>query len=158
MVILSSINFSFLKSDSTSTYLEDDLLDEEEFRFRAALLGDRDVEVWRGRPTPVPTNSASAALKLLVEDFSLASSFSFLIFDKFISLFCRGAVFLVSSGLLDRALRLGIPSGLEDRDLEDLQKKIIFWCTQIQLFVYILQHLKCIFESHYTLQELEVYA
>ena len=87
---------------------------------RATLLGDRDVEVWRARPAPGPTNSASAALKLLVEDFSLASSFSFLIFDKFISLFCRGAVFLASSGLPDLALRLGIPSGLDDLDLEDL--------------------------------------
>ena len=79
------------------------------------------MEVWRGGRPPTPTNSASAALKLLEEDFSFSlSSFSFLIFDKFISLFCRGAVFLVSSGLPDRALRLGIPSGLEDRDLEDL--------------------------------------
>ena len=53
-------------------------------------------------------------------DLTDLSSFSFLIRDKFMSLFCNGAVFLASaSGLSDRrAFRLGIPSGDEDLDLE----------------------------------------
>ena len=118
---------------------EDDRLDDEErppfprsrpLSFLSEALGDRDFDSLLRLLEAIlvlvclfPTSSASAALKLLAlfSAFEGLSSFSFLIRDKFISLFCNGAVFLASaSGLADRrlALRRGIPSGDEDRDLE----------------------------------------
>lgn len=103
---------------------EDDLLDtDEDFEDRLRpLLFDGDFDL---RPL---ANSASAALKLL-----LFSSGSFLIFlmmavddeddAKFINRFCKGAVFRAPTGLSERRLfscwlRLGIPSGVDDLDLD----------------------------------------
>jgi len=116
---------------------EDDRLDEEErppaprpLPVLSEVLGDRDFDLLLRFDVDddvlvlvclCPTSSASAALKLLALDWlEDLSSFSFLIRDKFMSLFCNGAVFLASaSGLSDRrAFRLGIPSGDEDLDLE----------------------------------------
>ena len=77
-----------------------------------------------------------------VDDFLFLSSGSFLIFlmipvdeeARFINLFCRGAVFRLT-GLSDLSaglFRRGIPSGVEDldldleRDLEDLKNRTKF--------------------------------
>ena len=115
---------------------EDDRLDDEErppaprpLAVLSEALGDRDFDLLLRLDVDddvlvlvclCPTSSASAALKLALDWFEDLSSFSFLIRDKFMSLFCNGAVFLASaSGLSDRrALRLGMPSGVEDLDLE----------------------------------------
>jgi len=119
---------------------DEDLLDAPDDDLEDFLLfGGGDIDDLRG---PL-ANSASAALSplsellpvLLPEVDRFLSSGSFLIFliipvddeARFINLFCRGAVFLLT-GLSDRSglFLLGIPSGVEDldleRDLEDLDE------------------------------------
>lgn len=123
--------------------LERDLEDLEDLEDFLLLGGGGDIDDLRG---PL-ANSASAALSSLlpvvlfppeVDDFLFLSSGSFLIFlmipvdeeARFINLFCRGAVFRLT-GLSDLSaglFRRGIPSGVEDldldleRDLEDFEE------------------------------------
>jgi len=120
-----------------------DLLDLEDLEDFLLFGGGGDMDDLRG---PL-ANSASAALSSLlpvvlfppeVDDFLFLSSGSFLIFlmipvdeeARFINLFCRGAVFRLT-GLSDLSaglFRRGIPSGVEDldldleRDLEDFEE------------------------------------
>lgn len=125
---------------------EEDLLeapeDREDLEDFLLLGGGGDIDDLRG---PL-ANSASAALSVVPEslfpvvlfppeldDFFLSSG-SFLIFlmipvdeeARFINLFCKGAVFRLT-GLSDLSaglFRRGIPSGVEDLDLDPLERDL----------------------------------
>lgn len=133
-----------LEEDEDLLEAPEDLEDLEDFLL---LGGGGDIDDLRG---PL-ANSASAAPSVVPEslfpvvlfppeldDFLFLSSGSFLIFlmipvdeeARFINLFCRGAVFRLT-GLSDLSaglFRRGIPSGVEDldldleRDLEDFEE------------------------------------